>query len=118
MNLNFLTHHHHQHHTSIGHLKNDIILNNNNNNNSSNEHHFNTKITMNKKNEIPVSMLEKQFKAACDAIQNLPKNGPFQPSNELLLKFYAYFKQATIGPCQSSRPSIFKVVERAKYDAW
>lgn len=39
--------------------------------------------------------LEAQFKAACDVIQNLPKNGPFQPSNELLLKFYGYYKQAS-----------------------
>jgi len=62
--------------------------------------------------------LEDQFKAACDAIQNLPKNGPFQPSNEMLLKFYGYFKQATSGPCKTSRPSMFKVVERAKWDAW
>lgn len=62
--------------------------------------------------------LEDQFKAACETIQNLPKNGPFQPSNEMLLKFYGYFKQATCGPCKSSRPGIFKVVERAKYDAW
>ena len=56
--------------------------------------------------------LEEQFKAACDAIQNLPKNGPFQPSNEMLLKFYGYFKQATSGPIKTSRPSMFKVVER------
>ena len=62
--------------------------------------------------------LEDQFKAACDAIQNLPKNGPFQPSNEMLLKFYGYFKQATSGPTKTSRPSMFKVVERAKWDAW
>ena len=62
--------------------------------------------------------LEEQFKAACDAIQNLPKNGPFQPSNEMLLKFYGYFKQSTSGPCKTARPSMFKVVERAKWDAW
>lgn len=61
--------------------------------------------------------LEEQFKAACDAIQNLPKNGPFQPSNEMLLKFYGYFKQATVGPNPSKKPSMFKVVERAKWDA-
>lgn len=36
----------------------------------------------------------------------------------MLLKFYAYFKQATVGPCKTTRPGIFKVVERAKYDAW
>ncbi|RNA10187.1 acyl- -binding domain-containing 5 isoform X4 [Brachionus plicatilis] len=62
--------------------------------------------------------LEEQFRAACETIQSLPKNGSFQPSNEMLLKFYGYFKQATVGPCKTSRPGIFKVVERAKYDAW
>ncbi len=44
--------------------------------------------------------------------------GPFQPSNEMLLKFYGYYKQATNGNCITSKPSIFKVVERAKWDAW
>ena len=44
--------------------------------------------------------------------------GPFQPSNEILLKFYGYFKQATAGPCKKAKPSIFYVVERAKWDAW
>lgn len=62
--------------------------------------------------------LEDQFKAACDAIQNLPKNGPFQPSNEILLKFYGYYKQATAGPCKKARPSMFSVIERSKWDAW
>jgi len=77
---------------------NGFKLNGNNNNN-------NLEITYNPR-------LEEQFKAACDVIQNLPKNGPFQPSNELLLKFYGYFKQATQGSCNTSKPSIFKVVER------
>lgn len=62
--------------------------------------------------------LETQFKAAVDAIQNLPKNGPFQPSNEMLLKFYSHYKQATVGSPKKGRPSIFNVVERAKWDAW
>ncbi len=36
----------------------------------------------------------------------------------MLLKFYGYFKQATEGECKKSRPSMFNVVERAKWDAW
>ena len=36
----------------------------------------------------------------------------------MLLKFYGYYKQAVSGPCNTSRPSLFKVVERAKWDAW
>lgn len=44
--------------------------------------------------------------------------GSYQPSNELMLRFYAYFKQATNGPCQGSRPAFWDLVGRAKYDAW
>ena len=71
--------------------------------------------TLNGTNSKSDSNLSVQFKAACEVIQNLPKNGPFQPSNELLLKFYGYFKQATSGPCNTSKPSVFKVVERYFY---
>lgn len=35
-----------------------------------------------------------------------------------MLRFYAYFKQATNGPCQGSRPAFWDLVGRAKYDAW
>lgn len=44
--------------------------------------------------------------------------GPYQPSYDMMLKFYAYFKQATLGPCKGSRPGFWDVVGRAKYDAW
>jgi len=62
--------------------------------------------------------LERKFAAAVDVIQNLPSNGPFQPSNEMKLKFYAYYKQATVGPCSAKRPSFWDLAARAKYDAW
>nr|CAH7717888.1 unnamed protein product [Callosobruchus chinensis]CAH7751913.1 unnamed protein product [Callosobruchus chinensis] len=44
--------------------------------------------------------------------------GSYQPSNELMLRFYSYFKQATQGPCTGTRPAFWDVVGRAKYDAW
>ena len=34
------------------------------------------------------------------------------------LKLYAHYKQATVGPAQGSRPSMFNQVARAKWDAW
>lgn len=80
--------------------------------------HKSNKNGTNKVHSLTGAKLEETFQAATEAIQNLPKNGSFQPSNELLLKFYAYFKQSTIGPCNIPRPSIFKVVERAKWDSW
>uniref|UniRef100_A0A915IVL4 ACB domain-containing protein n=1 Tax=Romanomermis culicivorax TaxID=13658 RepID=A0A915IVL4_ROMCU len=39
----------------------------------------------------------------------------FQPSAELKLRFYAYFKQATIGRCNEPKPAFWDVVKRAKW---
>jgi acyl-CoA-binding protein len=39
-------------------------------------------------------------------------------SNEVLLKFYAMFKQATVGDVNVKAPWRIDVVGRAKYDAW
>lgn len=61
---------------------------------------------------------EEKFHAAVNVIRSLPKNGSYQPSNELMLRFYAYFKQATNGPITGSRPAFWDIVGRAKYDAW
>ncbi|UJR15245.1 hypothetical protein I4U23_002200 [Adineta vaga] len=62
--------------------------------------------------------LEEKFHAAVKAIQRLPNDGTFQPSNEMKLTFYGLYKQATAGPCGEPRPSIFNYVNRAKWDAW
>ncbi|XP_012343032.1 acyl-CoA-binding domain-containing protein 4 isoform X1 [Apis florea] len=61
---------------------------------------------------------EEQFQAAVNVIRNLPKNGAYQPSNEIMLRFYAYYKQATEGPCQQPKPAFWEVVKKAKWDAW
>ncbi|KAJ8955798.1 hypothetical protein NQ318_005339 [Aromia moschata] len=61
---------------------------------------------------------EEKFNAAVNVIRSLPKNGSYQPSNDLMLRFYGYFKQATQGPCSGHRPAFWDVVGRAKYDAW
>ncbi|KAI5697019.1 acyl-CoA-binding domain-containing protein 5 isoform X3 [Diaphorina citri] len=61
---------------------------------------------------------EEKFHAAVNVIRNLPKNGAYQPSNDLMLRFYSYFKQATEGPCKQPKPSFWDVVRKAKWDAW
>lgn len=60
---------------------------------------------------------EEKFNAAVNVIRSLPKNGSYQPSNDLMLRFYGYFKQATQGPCKGGRPAFWDLVGRAKYDA-
>jgi acyl-CoA-binding protein len=62
--------------------------------------------------------LEEKFNAAVKAIQRLPSDGTFQPSNEMKLTFYGLYKQATVGPCKEPRPSMFYYIDRTKWDAW
>ena len=38
--------------------------------------------------------------------------------NDVLLQFYALFKQATTGDVTGSRPGMLDLRGRAKYDAW
>nr|CAD7394236.1 unnamed protein product [Timema cristinae] len=48
----------------------------------------------------------------------MSKSGSYQPSHELMLRFYAYFKQASEGPCTAARPAFWEVVKKMKWDAW
>jgi diazepam-binding inhibitor (GABA receptor modulating acyl-CoA-binding protein) len=40
------------------------------------------------------------------------------PSNDVLLKLYALYKQGTQGDAGGNRPGVFDLIGRAKYDAW
>ncbi len=54
------------------------------------------------------------FKKAQVDVKNLNS----KPSNDELLKLYAFFKQAGQGDVSGSRPGMLKVKDRAKFDAW
>lgn len=41
-----------------------------------------------------------------------------RPSNEDMLALYAHFKQGSAGDVSGSRPGMFDMINRAKYDAW
>jgi diazepam-binding inhibitor (GABA receptor modulating acyl-CoA-binding protein) len=41
-----------------------------------------------------------------------------RPDNEMMLKLYGLYKQATQGDAQGEPPSSFDFVRRAKFDAW
>ncbi|CAJ1385632.1 unnamed protein product [Effrenium voratum] len=62
------------------------------------------------------------FKAAQDAVKSLSQLEAVKSLSQLddrnKLRLYAHYKQATVGPAQGSRPSIFQQVARAKWDAW
>ncbi|XP_074564280.1 acyl-CoA-binding protein-like [Curcuma longa] len=46
------------------------------------------------------------------------KRYQIQTTNENKLILYGLFKQATVGPVNTSRPGIFNLRDRAKWDAW
>jgi diazepam-binding inhibitor (GABA receptor modulator, acyl-CoA-binding protein) len=58
--------------------------------------------------------LKSKFEAAAAAAKQTKK----KPDNPTLLKLYSYYKQATEGDVQGSRPGGFDFVGGAKYDAW
>lgn len=41
-----------------------------------------------------------------------------EPGNDVKLKLYALFKQATTGVCNTTKPKAFDFVGKAKWDAW
>lgn len=55
-----------------------------------------------------------EFEAAANRVQQLSH----RPSNDELLNLYALYKQASVGDVSGSRPSVFDVKGRAKFDAW
>jgi len=60
-----------------------------------------------------VNELQNQFEKASRDVRDLPDQ-----SNDVLLKLYALFKQATVGDVEGKRPGIFDLRGRAKFDAW
>lgn len=61
---------------------------------------------------------QERFQAAVNVIKGLPKNGPYQPSPTMMLKFYGLYKQATEGACHQKKPAFWDIVNKAKWDAW
>lgn len=62
--------------------------------------------------------IEDNFKFATDAVRNSETSNGKAPSNEVKLKFYALYKQATVGPCNTPQPWKIEFENRAKWDAW
>lgn len=59
-------------------------------------------------------MVSSEFESAVDAVKGLAED----PGNEVKLRLYALYKQATEGDVTGSRPGFTNPVGRAKYDAW
>jgi len=71
-----------------------------------------TKVTKGAKKDD--ESLADRFKAAKAAVEKLPA----RPTNDQLLDLYGLYKQATEGDVSGSRPGLFDLKGRAKFDAW
>lgn len=58
--------------------------------------------------------LEEEFNKAVDHTKMLSQ----RPSNEVLLKLYALYKQATKGDNKGEKPAEFDIKAIAKFNAW
>lgn len=58
--------------------------------------------------------LKSDFEVNVNYVNNLTT----QPSDNILLSLYGFYKQATVGNVNKSRPSLFNIKDRAKWDAW
>ncbi|RDX57068.1 acyl-CoA-binding protein [Lentinus brumalis] len=63
-------------------------------------------------------MSKAKFDKAVAIVQSLPKEGPIKPTQDEQLFFYKYYKQATVGDVNTSRPGMLDFVGKAKWDAW
>lgn len=61
-----------------------------------------------------MASVDDEFQAAVAAVPGLTQD----PGNATKLRLYALYKQATEGDVSGSRPGVFDMVKRAKYDAW
>uniref|UniRef100_A0A8R1E1G9 ACB domain-containing protein n=1 Tax=Caenorhabditis japonica TaxID=281687 RepID=A0A8R1E1G9_CAEJA len=65
-----------------------------------------------------MSKQEDLFDTAVFVVQNLPKDGPIKTSTDEKLNFYALFKQATHGDCDTAKPGFYDVQGVYKWNAW
>jgi pimeloyl-ACP methyl ester carboxylesterase/acyl-CoA-binding protein len=64
------------------------------------------------------SDLKQRFDAAAARVRSAPDNGPLKPSNEMKLRMYGLYRQATAGDAHGARPGMMDIVGRMKFDAW
>ncbi|MDZ7578394.1 MAG: acyl-CoA-binding protein [Candidatus Nanopelagicales bacterium] len=58
--------------------------------------------------------IEAEFTSALDKVKSLATD----PGNDIKLKLYALYKQATVGDVAGKKPGFTDFVGRAKHEAW
>ncbi|XP_043494347.1 putative acyl-CoA-binding protein [Polistes fuscatus] len=58
--------------------------------------------------------LDEKFTKASEDVKKLS----YKPPNACLLELYSLYKQATVGDCDTGKPSILEFEKKAKWEAW
>ena len=58
--------------------------------------------------------MSEEFQRAAEDVKKLTQ----RPSNEELLELYGYYKQATVGDCNTDCPGMLDMKGRAKWNKW
>ncbi|EGR34110.1 hypothetical protein IMG5_023240 [Ichthyophthirius multifiliis] len=62
-------------------------------------------------------MSAENFELAAEEIKNfIAGNGKVSDDN--LLQFYAFYKQGTVGDCNTDKPGMLALKDKAKWEAW
>ncbi|KAI2667240.1 Acyl-CoA-binding domain-containing protein 5-B [Labeo rohita] len=62
--------------------------------------------------------IQRRFEAAVKVIRSLPEDGSYDLSDDMLVMFYSYYKQATTGPCNTPKPNSWDPIGKPKWEAW
>lgn len=65
-----------------------------------------------------MTSLKEEFDFAVNQVRTFPPNDIEGPTNEERLKMYGLYKQAVFGDCNTTKPGVFNLKERAKWSAW
>lgn len=55
-----------------------------------------------------------EFNQAADKVKGLSE----KPTDSELLQLYSFFKQGTVGDCNTTRPGLLDFKGKAKWDSW
>ena len=58
--------------------------------------------------------LQDQFNISSIVVKKMKKT----PTNDELLELYSLYKQATIGNCNTTKPSFLNIREKSKWNSW
>ncbi|XP_056598272.1 acyl-CoA-binding domain-containing protein 5-B isoform X3 [Triplophysa dalaica] len=73
------------------------------------------------KTQVPMDdpkSVQRMFEAAVKVMRSLPEDGAYELSDDMLAIFYCYYKQATVGPCNTLKPNSWDPIGKDKWEAW